>query len=387
MQYLRDKEFRMIVLISACVAAISAAAGLFLMGRGAYTAAILPPVCAGVLLPVLWLAFTLRRYRRLEKLAADTDRMLHGERDLNFTQYREGELEILANELSKLLNRLSEQADHLQAEKGYLSDSLADISHQLRTPLTSLNLVLARLGQETDPQERRKLLYEAGQLQGRISWLVEALLKISRIDAGTAVFVQEQVEVQKLMDSVLEPFAIPIELREQQVKLDIPAETAFTGDFSWSCEAVSNIVKNCMEHAGEGGVLTLRAQENSLYTELVIEDNGPGIDPEDLPHLFERFYKGKCSFGSGIGIGLALSRMIIKQQNGSIGRRAEPGLRFASIKVLYKVTNLSPESHALVIRTLYTEPIKRETGRPGVLHEPRKAPPRPFLKRRQTWKS
>ena len=176
MQYLRDKEFRMIVLISACVAAISAAAGLFLMGRGAYTAAILPPVCAGVLLPVLWLAFTLRRYRRLEKLAADTDRMLHGERDLNFTRYREGELEILANELSKLLNRLSEQADHLQAEKGYLSDSLADISHQLRTPLTSLNLVLARLGQETDPQERRKLLYEAGQLQGRISWLVEALL-------------------------------------------------------------------------------------------------------------------------------------------------------------------------------------------------------------------
>ena len=210
MQYLRDKEFRMIVLISACVAAISAAAGLFLMGRGAYTAAILPPVCAGVLLPVLWLAFTLRRYRRLEKLAADTDRMLHGERDLNFTRYREGELEILANELSKLLNRLSEQADHLQAEKVYLSDSLADISHQLRTPLTSLNLVLARLGQETDPQERRKLLYEAGQLQGRISWLVEALLKISRIDAGTAVFVQEQVEVQKLMDSVLEPFAIPI---------------------------------------------------------------------------------------------------------------------------------------------------------------------------------
>lgn len=330
MRYLRDKEFRMSVLISACVAAITAAAGFFLIRQQAAMAGFLLAVLGCVLVIALWLAFTLCRYRRLEKLAADTDRMLHGERDLNFTRYREGELEILANELSKLLNRLSEQADHLQAEKGYLSDSLADISHQLRTPLTSLNLVLARLGQETDPQERRKLLYEAGQLQGRISWLVEALLKISRIDAGTAVFVQEQVEVQKLMDSVLEPFAIPIELREQQVKLDIPAETAFTGDFSWSCEAVSNIVKNCMEHAGEGGVLTLRAQENSLYTELVIEDNGPGIDPEDLPHLFERFYKGKCSFGSGIGIGLALSHMIIKQQNGSIRgeNRSEGGARF-----------------------------------------------------------
>ena len=120
------------------------------------------------------------------------------------------------------------------------------------------------------------------------------------------------------------------------MKLDIPAETAFTGDFSWSCEAVSNIVKNCMEHAGEGGVLTLRAQENSLYTEMVIEDNGPGIAPEDLPHLFERFYKGKCSFGSGIGIGLALSRMIIKQQNGSIRgeNRAEGGARISISLVL-----------------------------------------------------
>lgn len=215
MRYLRDKEFRMSVLISACVAAITAAAGFFLIRQQAAMAGFLLAVLGCVLVIALWLAFTLCRYRRLEKLAADTDRMLHGERDLNFTQYREGELEILANELSKLLNRLSEQADHLQAEKVYLSDSLADISHQLRTPLTSLNLVLARLGQETDPQERRKLLYEAGQLQGRISWLVEALLKISRIDAGTAVFVQEQVEVQKLIDSVLEPFAIPMELREQ----------------------------------------------------------------------------------------------------------------------------------------------------------------------------
>lgn len=330
MQYLRDKEFRFIVLISACVAAITAATGLFLIRRGGATAGVLLAVLACVLLIVLWLTFTLRRYRRLEKLAADTDRMLHGDRDLDFARYREGELEILANELSKLLNRLSEQADHLQAEKIYLSDSLADISHQLRTPLTSLNLVLARLGQETDPLERRKLLYEAGQLQGRISWLVEALLKISRIDAGTAVFVQENVEVQKLIDTVLEPFAIPMELREQKVNLDIPAEAAFTGDFAWSCEAVSNIVKNCMEHAGQGGVLTLHGQENTLYTELIIEDNGPGIDPEDLPHLFERFYKGKGSFGSGIGIGLALSRMIIKQQNGAIKaeNRAEGGARF-----------------------------------------------------------
>ena len=181
MRYLRDKEFRMSVLISACVAAITAAAGFFLIRQQAAMAGFLLAVLGCVLVIALWLAFTLCRYRRLEKLAADTDRMLHGERDLNFTQYREGELEILANELSKLLNRLSEQADHLQAEKVYLSDSLADISHQLRTPLTSLNLVLARLGQETDPQERRKLLYEAGQLQEKSP--------VNAVSAGMSSFI------------------------------------------------------------------------------------------------------------------------------------------------------------------------------------------------------
>lgn len=318
MRYLRDREFQIVVLISACVAAFTAAAGLFLMQRQAVMAGFLVMFLGCMLLPALWFGFTLRRYRRLEKLAADAERMLYGDREVDFAGYQEGELAILANELSKLLGTLKGQADRLQAEKVYLSDSLADISHQIRTPLTSLNLVLARLGHENDPQERRRLLWEAGELEKRISWLVEALLKISRIDAGTAVFQQERVEVEKLMNHVLEPFAIPMEIREQRVKLDIPAGTAFTGDFSWSCEAVSNIVKNCMEHAGEGGILTFHARENSLYTELVIEDNGPGIDPEDLPHLFERFYKGKDSFGSGIGIGLALSRMIVGQQNGFI---------------------------------------------------------------------
>lgn len=330
MEYLRDKELKRVVILSACVAAVSAAAGFFLMERTGIAWSLFVPVGGCLLLLGLWLTFTLRRYRRLRQLAEDTDRMLHGERNLEFERYREGELAVLSNELSKLLAVLSGQTDRLQAEKRYLSDSLADISHQLRTPLTSLNLVLARLGQETDPGEKRKLLYEAGQLQERIRWLVEALLKISRIDAGTAVFRQEQLQVSALMEAALKPFAIPMELREQQVTCKIQEGAAFTGDFAWSCEAISNIVKNCMEHAGPGGRLWLLASENSLYTELILEDNGPGIDPEDLPHLFERFYKGKGSFGSGIGIGLALARMIIRRQNGSIKaeNRKEGGARF-----------------------------------------------------------
>ena len=212
----------------------------------------------------------------------------------------------------------------------YLSDSLADISHQLRTPLTSLNLVLARLGGETDEQKRRRLVYEAGQLQERISWLVEALLKIARIDAGTAVFAKERVDASALVRTALEPFGIPMEIRGQTVQLSLQEGAGFLGDEDWSAEALGNVVKNCLEHAGEGGMLRVRTQENNLYTEFLIEDNGPGIAPEDLPHLFERFYRGKQSFGTGVGIGLALARMIMNVQNGTIKaeNRPEGGARF-----------------------------------------------------------
>ena len=153
----------------------------------------------------IWLFFTKKRYDRLKNLAADADRMLHGERNLNFTSYQEGELAILANEVEKLLLRLTEQSDTLLKEKRYLSDSLADISHQLRTPLTSLHLLLTRLLEETDESGRRRLAYEGGRLLDRVDWLVNALLKISKIDAGTAVFARERVDASNLVENAIWP--------------------------------------------------------------------------------------------------------------------------------------------------------------------------------------
>ncbi len=278
----------------------------------------------------IWLFFTKKRYDRLKNLAADADRMLHGERTLNFTSYQEGELAILANEVEKLLLRLTEQSDTLLKEKRYLSDSLADISHQLRTPLTSLHLLLTRLLEETDESGRRRLAYEGGRLLDRVDWLVNALLKISKIDAGTAVFARERVDASNLVENAIGPLGIPMELREQTVVKEIDDRAGFVGDAAWSVEALGNIFKNCMEHMGQGGTLWIRVEENHLYTEIVIEDNGPGIDPEDLPHLFERFYKGKDALDSNVGIGLALARMIVCAQNGTLKaeNRTEGGARF-----------------------------------------------------------
>lgn len=277
-----------------------------------------------------WLIFTKKRYRNLKKLAADADRMLHGERNLNFTSCQEGELAILANEVEKLLWRLTEQSDNLQKEKRYLSDSLADISHQLRTPLTSLQLLLTRLLEAQDEGEKRRLAYEGARLLERVDWLVDALLKISKIDAGTAVFAKERVDAEALVEKALNPLGIPMELREQRALREVEAGASFTGDAAWTVEALGNILKNCMEHTGQGGTLWIRVLENHLYTEFQIEDNGEGIDPEDLPHLFERFYKGKNASDSSVGIGLALSRMIVCAQNGTLKaeNRDEGGARF-----------------------------------------------------------
>lgn len=279
---------------------------------------------------LIWIFFTKKRYDRLRNLAVDVDRMLHGERNLNLAGYQEGELAILSNELEKLLLRLREQSDTLLKEKLYLSDSLADISHQLRTPLTSLHLLLARLLEETDERKRRRLAYEGGQLLDRVDWLVNALLKISKIDAGTAVFSKERVGALEIVEKALGPLGIPMELREQAVVKEIEDQAGFLGDASWSTEALGNILKNCMEHMGQGGTLWIRGSENHLYTEFVIEDNGPGIDLEDLPHLFERFYKGKGASDSNVGIGLALARMIVCAQNGTLKaeNRPEGGARF-----------------------------------------------------------
>lgn len=328
MSFFRNQEIRKQIIISLLLLIFTGGIGFYLFPDNRAGIAYACWCCLAMCL--LWLIFTKMRYSHLKNLAADADRMLHGERNLNFTSYQEGELAILANEVEKLLWRLTEQSDNLLKEKRYLSDSLADISHQLRTPLTSLHLLLTRLQEAEDEREKRRLAYEGAQLLGRVDWLVNALLKISKIDAGTAVFAKERVDAEALVEKALKPLSIPMELREQAVVREMEDRAGFTGDAAWTVEALGNILKNCMEHTGQGGTLWIRASENYLYTEFQIEDNGSGIDPEDLPHLFERFYKGKNASDSSVGIGLALSRMIVCAQNGTLKaeNRAEGGARF-----------------------------------------------------------
>lgn len=269
------------------------------------------------------------RYRRLQKLSADLDRLLISGTPLPITEYNEGELSILANQVQKLTLRLTEAAEVVEADKKHLADSLADISHQLRTPLTAMTLTTTMLRSSNLTDEKRmELTGELRSLLTRTDWLVETLLKISKLDAGTVKLAKDAVSVSELISRSAAPIAIPMDLRNQTLVINC-GEESFSGDLIWSAEALGNILKNCVEHTPEGGTITVTAQETALYTQIEVTDTGPGFDPKDIPHLFERFYKGSNASQNSYGIGLALARTVITAQNGTVqAQNRETGAKF-----------------------------------------------------------
>ena len=312
MRLLKNKEVRGALLWQLSVAVIACFLCFWFDLRAGLTAVVL-----SLLLMMIYCISTYKRYQRIAALAADVDQVLHGDSSIDFDHYAEGELSILHSEIYKMTVRLREQQQKLINDKKYLADSLADISHQIRTPLTSINLLVERLSASGLTDEcRHQLTNELYELLDRIDWLITTLLKISKLDAGTVQFNKETVSLETLINKSCAPLLIPMELRGQE--LILRAEGDFYGDPAWTSEAVGNIVKNCMEHTPDGGRIEIDAAETALYSEIVIKDNGTGISPEDLPRIFERFYKGKNSDGKSFGIGLALSRMIIAEQKGTV---------------------------------------------------------------------
>lgn len=314
---MRNPEVRRVLLLQLILGVCAGAAGFALDARAGHLALTLAAAYT-----LIYLIATARRYKRLCALSESVDRILHGDQGVSLEMYTEGELAVLHSEIYKMTVRLREQQQKLTEEKVHLADSMADISHQIRTPLTSINLMVQLL---KDPQlsaERRQALMR--ELQGmlsRIDWLITALLKLSRLDAGTVRFKAEQLPLERLIELACRPLLIPMELRGQT--LEVRAQGSFTGDVHWTCEALGNILKNSMEHTPPGGRIEIEAAENALYAQILIRDSGAGIADADLPHIFERFYKGKDSDEKSFGVGLALARVIIKGQNGGI--KAENG--------------------------------------------------------------
>ncbi len=314
-------------------ASINEAASMVTSGASDASATLFAAICTfvtGLIVTVIFIILTNRRYRALANMAANLDRVLAGERDIRLRDMSEGELAILSSEIDKVIARLNLTVDELQAEKLALSDALADISHQLKTPLTSIaistELIRDRLSARGDSEDLVERLRLIQTLQARVEDLVAALLKLARIDAGVIKLVCGPVDARELVRKSFEPLAIAFDIADVRFSADVQDGASYEGDLTWSVEALENILKNCMEHTPTGGCVSVRVTEDVLACRIRIEDTGPGIAESDLPHIFERFYRGSRDASAapsevnpaGVGIGLALSKSLVTAQGGTL---------------------------------------------------------------------
>lgn len=302
---LRNKEIRYFLLFYVIATVCTAGVSFWLRSAAGVLLLVFSGICG-----VAFFRVTAYRYRKLADISEEIDRVLHKEEHIFQTMEEEGELSILESEIIKMTVRIREQNQTLQREREFLADSLADIAHQLRTPLTSANLMLSLMEKQTDPAELRNMLHETEQLFVQMEWLINSLLKISRLDAGMSVLKKEPVSVSELIRQALHPFLITMDLHEIEVTCRIAPEITIEADREWMSEAIQNILKNCIQSIGAHGRIEIACEDTLLYTKIIMHDSGKGFSVEDLPHIFERFYRGKGDSASGYGIGLALSKMI-----------------------------------------------------------------------------
>lgn len=279
--------------------------------------------------------FWRRRGKKLNELGAYVDRVSHGNYELDLQKNMEDELSGLRNELYKLTVLYKEQAENAQAGKAALADSVANISHQLKTPLTSAVILTDNLLESPDaqPEVRTKFLREISRQLVGMKWLVVTLLKLSRLDAGVVEFQKEKVSLKQIAEESMQNLEMMAQWKEIKFETKL-SETSVNGDKKWLSEALQNIVKNAIEHSPQAGVIEIEVSENEVYSEVSVLDHGEGISDLDQKHLFERFYRASKVENENVGIGLALAKEIVEKMNGSITVRSDVNGTCFMIRIL-----------------------------------------------------
>lgn len=316
---MNDKEIRIILIVSSVLTAVISVICAFFSKICAVLCLTL-----GIILIMIFAVVTKRRYKNLNDLNDYLSLVCKGIYDMNIDDNTEGELSILKNNLYKVITLLQSQNEYLKNDKLYLADSIADISHQLKTPLTSMMVMCELLENEENPDKRQEFVAVINNQLSKMKWLITNILKISKLDADATEFKREEVSISKVLDDSLKPFVLTAELKNVTIQ-NGANDFVFNGDESWTVEAVSNIVKNCLEHTNDGGKIIITSDSTNLYNKLTISDNGCGIAKEDLPHIFERFYHGKNSSKDSVGIGLALAKTVFEKENASVSVESEQG--------------------------------------------------------------
>jgi signal transduction histidine kinase len=321
MAFFRNKEIKVFTLFILVVSIIITAAA-FRIGKSAGFVTL----TAILLLCAVFYLYTLYRYKCIEKLTEYLSHIRSGKYSLDIRDNYEGELSILKSEIYKVTRMLSEYNEKLKQDKLLLADQMADISHQLKTPLTSMQVMLDLLSDDNMQEAKRKEFINHIQIQlERIEWLVSSLLKMSKLDADVAEMQKKDIAAEDLIKMSFDPLSISMELKEIRYTYHSPAHFFINCDPNWTSEALTNIIKNCIEHTPKGGRISISTMDNPLYIEIRIADNGIGIDKEDLPHIFTRFYKGRNSSPDSVGIGLAMALSIIRNQGGDITVTSQTG--------------------------------------------------------------
>ena len=262
--------------------------------------------------------FFIKIYRDIKDM---TDYVYHSSEGREYemkNKNQEGQIGLLKTEIMKMTTVLKEKVALLHSEKIFLNDTISDISHQLKTPMTSLMLLTDLMYNDLDKEKKIEFLDRTNAQLSRMDWLIKSMLKLSKLEAKVIDFKTDKVNINELIRRSISPLSVPMELKNISLNINGDKEASYIGDIEWSSEALGNIIKNCVEHTKEGGTLDITYEENPIYSEIIIKDNGEGIDKDDIQNIFKRFYKGKNSKSDSVGIGLAMAKSIIESQNGDI---------------------------------------------------------------------
>lgn len=268
-----------------------------------------------------------KRQKRILDLTDYMETLNRGRYRLDIEENKDDELSGLRNEIYKTTVLLKEQAKNAVEQRRALADSVADISHQLKTPLTSITVLADNLMENREMEEgtRQHFLSEILHQITGMSWLVTAMLKLSRLEAGVVELERTHISVRTLTEEAVQKLELAAEWKEITFSMDIQKDAELLADRKWTVEALMNIMKNAIEHSPAGGCVEISGEENEVYTQIAVRDYGEGISEEERKKIFRRFYNGSSVREDSMGIGLALAKKIVEKQNGSLSVNSSVG--------------------------------------------------------------
>lgn len=283
-------------------------------------------IAFGISCVAVYTVYVLVQEKKIRDINEYIKQVNNGNYSLKIEENGEGELSRLRNELYKTTIILKEAAENSEKEKENLSNSLADISHQLKTPLTSIGIMLDNIKDNPNMEKevREDFIKDISKQIDWITSLVISLLKMAKFDAGTIKMENKEINAKELIDNVIENLSILIEIKSLKITTKIDENATFVADYKWQLEAITNILKNAIEHSKENSNIYIIVENTCMFLKIKIKDEGKGIDKDDVKHIFERFYKSKNSKEENVGIGLPLAKTIIEKNNGYIKVESEP---------------------------------------------------------------